>query len=121
MVVSRFLRKPAAGEDGDPAACLSHQSLQDIHSLQGRGAPARREHAIDAEGNQGFKGLLGVGRLVKCLVEGHAQRPGEFNERAVCSRSIVASVRRTPRTTPAAPSFRAVSMSKRIAASSAGE
>jgi hypothetical protein len=73
-------RKPATGEDGNPAARSLDEPPQRFDAFQGRGSSSRGEDAVDAQGDERVEGSFEVGRLVESLVERDAHGTGQVDE-----------------------------------------
>ena len=86
------------------------------------GRPPEVKHAFDAQVDQGIEGFQRLTGLVKRLVKRDAKRPGQSDELGgLVAVDCAGSAVRTPRTTPAAPSALATSMSCRMTAISGSE
>ncbi len=98
------------------------QLCERFDSLQRCRTPARGEHTFDSQVDQGIECFERRRRLVKRLMKGDAERPGQCDEglrsgRGRCAGSAV----KTPSTTPAAPSVLVTSISCRMTAISGSE
>ena len=113
--------EPAAGHDGDLVAGAIDQFREVSIPSRAVGRPPEVNTRSTPRVDQDIEGFQRVRGLVKRLVKSDAKRPGQSDE----LRGLVAIDGRlavkTPRTTPAAPSVLATSMSCRMTAISGSE
>src|SRR5690349_2111837 len=70
----------AAGQNLDAPFRLSHEALDAVRAVRGRARASRRQHAIDAEPDQGLERSAELEAGVEGAMKRERQRPSRFDQ-----------------------------------------